>query len=277
MRNLVAVASIALLTLAFAGCADDPERYPDGVPSSSSSRTSATTASSTSATGTTTSSTNGTGGNNAPTASITLAANQSASGPAPLNVTFVLNGTDPDGDPLTWTLSFGNGTNSTPVEGTELPALVNHTFEAGNHTVSFELSDGQTTTNATYVITSGSGDPNAGLPAPIAFSGEAANYGPAGCGAFPNPFLDTVYHEFDTALSGSWKYRTDPVEMTTEWWAGDAGPEIGGGEGVIPAGTDNVIACPAADPAPAAAASAYTLTLYHPDYVLPEEPAEGEG
>lgn len=64
-------------------------------------------------------------------------------------VNFTLAGSDPDGDPLTWTLSFGDG-NAT--NGTLLPGNESHEYgEAGNYSVVFVLSDGRL--NATYNVT----------------------------------------------------------------------------------------------------------------------------
>lgn len=88
--------------------------------------------------------TNGTE-NAAPTASLEASAQN---GTAPLNVTFTLGGSDPDGDNLTWTLTVGNDT----VTGDVLPASVNRTLAAGNHTVTLTVSDGDLTGNASLLI-----------------------------------------------------------------------------------------------------------------------------
>lgn len=135
MRPLLALGLLALLTASLAGCADDPERYPDGVTPSSTGQTTADGGTTGPATGTSTSTT--TGGpsgsaNQAPTGSISVVINGT-------NATFTLGGSDPDGDALVWDLDFGDG-NAT--NGTVLPAMVNHTYAAGNFTANFTVSDG---------------------------------------------------------------------------------------------------------------------------------------
>ncbi len=80
-------------------------------------------------------------------------------GDAPLNVTFTLDGTDPDDGDLTWVLDFGDG--SDPIEGTELPTDVDHAFESeGNYTVVLDVSDEEYTTQANVTITATSAIPN---------------------------------------------------------------------------------------------------------------------
>ncbi len=87
--------------------------------------------------------------NEAPTAS--MAANVTA-GPAPLHVEFSLDGSDPDEDELTWTLDLGDGSDA--VTGSELPAVVEHTFETtGNYTVAFSVDDGQVPTTTDLDMT----------------------------------------------------------------------------------------------------------------------------
>ncbi len=69
-------------------------------------------------------------------------------GTAPLNVTLTLEGSDADGDNLTWELTVGNETET----GDALPATVNRTLEAGNHTFTLVVRDGELAGNATLVI-----------------------------------------------------------------------------------------------------------------------------
>ncbi|MEK6975046.1 MAG: PKD domain-containing protein [Candidatus Thermoplasmatota archaeon] len=144
MRAILAV--LLLLTLAFAGCAskgggdDDPASTGSGTSTASGSATgttsgSSTATSSTSATGT------GAPENGVPTGAIAAVTNGT-------QAAFNLTGTDPDGDALNWTLDFGDGAKT---EGAALPALVNHTFAVGNHTVVYNLTDGKA--SATYNVT----------------------------------------------------------------------------------------------------------------------------
>jgi len=86
--------------------------------------------------------------NHAPTANLTAT---HGNGTAALNVTFALQGSDVDGDNLTWMLSFGD--NATARNGTMLPAMVNHTYLAGGLlNVTLSVSDGQTTTVALLAL-----------------------------------------------------------------------------------------------------------------------------
>lgn len=78
-------------------------------------------------------------------------------GSAPLTVNFTVDGSDADGDDLTWALSL-NGT--VFANGTQLPGDANITFEAaGNFTVVLEVSDGRNTTMADVTIAVSSGAP----------------------------------------------------------------------------------------------------------------------
>lgn len=93
-------------------------------------------------------STSGGPANHAPLANLTA---NVTTGMAPLAINFTLNGTDGDGDALTWVLSFGDG--SVNVTGSSLPASVVHDFgQAANFTVRLEITDGQALVNATLVI-----------------------------------------------------------------------------------------------------------------------------
>lgn len=80
-------------------------------------------------------------------------------GSIPLAVNFTLTGSDLDGDPLNWTLAFGDG-NST--NGTSLPATVPHNFTAsGSFNVTYTLTDGfeQKAYNLTINATGGVATP----------------------------------------------------------------------------------------------------------------------
>ena len=147
MRALLAAA--LLLSLAFAGCTDggnDDDPTPTSSSSSSSSASRSTSATSSSAS----SSSSGTGtaapaANRAPTGSIAATANGTL-------VLFNLTGSDQDNDALSWTLSFGDGNQTS---GTTLPAALNHTFTAGNYTAVYNLTDGQLTAsyNVSFAVT----------------------------------------------------------------------------------------------------------------------------
>lgn len=97
-------------------------------------------------------------GNETPPANTPPTANLTAdvlNGSAPLSVNLTLDGSDADGDDLSWTLELGDG-NST--EGDTLPATVAHNFTAaGNYTLWLNVTDGEATATANLTITVESG------------------------------------------------------------------------------------------------------------------------
>lgn len=139
--------ALALMTVAFAGCASDAPKgeATDGATtgSGSASSSAAPTASATSSATSTTSSSGGTSTgapaahNTAPTGSISAVINGT-------NVAFALNGTDADGDSLSWNLTFGDGTSTS---GSTLPGSVTHSYTAGNYSARLNLTDGKATTS----------------------------------------------------------------------------------------------------------------------------------
>lgn len=92
--------------------------------------------------------TGGTGGstpaNNPPQAVLEASP---ATGVAPLAVTFTINGTDVDGDALSWSLDW-DGDSTPDAEGTELPATVEHSFDQGDHMANLTVSDGSAEAHA---------------------------------------------------------------------------------------------------------------------------------
>lgn len=112
----------------------------------------------------------------------------------PLMANFTLNGTDPDGDALRWTLTFGD--NTTTANGTTLPSSVSHDYaSAGNFTALFTLMDGKT--NATYNLTVAVAGAGA-LPDPLHFEGTLTALPYIPMVASPNGLIDsaTATHEF---------------------------------------------------------------------------------
>lgn len=72
-------------------------------------------------------------------------------GSAPLTVNFTLDGSDDDGDELSWTLDLGDGNDT---DGVGLPATVAHNFAiSGNYTVVLQVTDGTDTATANVTIT----------------------------------------------------------------------------------------------------------------------------
>lgn len=84
-------------------------------------------------------STRGPGGeNNPPTGKVEASV---AAGMAPLRVDFTLDGSDRDGDPLSWSLD-ANGDGKADRSGTSLPTIANYTYlSPGLYNVTFTLSD----------------------------------------------------------------------------------------------------------------------------------------
>lgn len=69
-----------------------------------------------------------------------------------LNVAFAINGTDPDGDALTWWLD-ADGDGEKDAEGDSLPANASHEYSAeGNHSATAWVSDGVHTVNASLTV-----------------------------------------------------------------------------------------------------------------------------
>ena len=155
MRTLLV--TMIVLGLALSGCAE--KKKDDGGDGPS------TTTTTTSSTATTTGIKGNVSTNQPPTA--TLLAN--ATGAVPLNVTFVLNATDNDGDALTWTLSFGdtasqNGTFPAALGNASKPfqhtANVTHLYASGGaYNATLSLSDGKATTNVTLRLNVTAGTP----------------------------------------------------------------------------------------------------------------------
>lgn len=146
MRTL---AFLLMLSLALAGCSGDESSDPTEEPTeSTSSGTQSQTQSQTPTTGNNPSepgqSQEPGQGNQAPTGTLTASISQ---GEAPVEVTFTLEGADPDGDNVTWTLD-ADGDGTFEAEGSELPAMYNHSYvDVGNYTANLTISDGSLSTS----------------------------------------------------------------------------------------------------------------------------------
>jgi hypothetical protein len=142
--------------------------------------------------GTTTS--GGPSGNLAPTAGMVATP---TSGSAPLNVSFALTGSDPEGDDLSWTLDT-NGDGAADRTGTQLPETVTQIYVvAGTYNASFTLSDGRhaVVRTANVTVTPGNGG-GPGGPAHFSFTGGYTTGEPTGActasnGAPPGPIRNT--------------------------------------------------------------------------------------
>jgi PKD repeat protein len=93
--------------------------------------------------------------NHAPLASLTMSA---TSGVVPFDTTATLNASDPDGDALTYSLDFGDGSS---VQKGSLPAspIAHEYTQAGSYTIRLGVSDGEQTTVRTTNIDVGLSEP----------------------------------------------------------------------------------------------------------------------
>ena len=144
MRAVLAV--LLLLTALLAGCAggndDDPEPTPSSSSTSSSGSTSIAPGTSFSLSSSSSTSTGGPA-NQAPTATLAASVNGTS-------VTFNLTGTDPEGDDLRWTLTFGDGNQT---NGASLPGNATYVYPAaGNYTASLTVTDGTNVGNASVQL-----------------------------------------------------------------------------------------------------------------------------
>lgn len=144
MMRVTLISSLVLVA-ALSGClADEAE------PASVSSTPTTSAAPVTNATTTSAAPNTTVAANNAPTANLS---SDVPNGTAPLNVTFTIEGTDADGDELSWTLDI-DGDNESDYNGTELPSEIVHEYlEAGNYTAILNVTDGTNSTQASLDIT----------------------------------------------------------------------------------------------------------------------------
>lgn len=245
------VAILLLVSLAFAGCSSG-----GGGGASSTSSSSHATSSSASASH---SNTTAPAPNHAPTGTVW-------SLPSGLNVTFGLDGSDSDGDALSWTLAFGDGKGA---NGTALPANVTHPYAAaGAYNATFTLSDGRNETayNVTVRL-----DASAAL-APVTFTGHvvAPDANENGEGECLFALLDSTgappgwggiagdSFTLDGDYAG-WAFGFDVDGMVAQFQdaAGYAGDKAASGS--VPDGATGVLAC-----SHSAVNTDYTLTLTPP-------------
>lgn len=75
-------------------------------------------------------------------------------GTAPFNVTFTLEGSDEDGDDLSWTFDAdGDGTFEAEGDGGDFPATYDHSYaQNGTYNATLTVSDGQNSTSQTVTI-----------------------------------------------------------------------------------------------------------------------------
>ena len=267
MRTFLAITCLALVTATLAGCAEDAERYPDGVSATSSSSRSLSSSQSTTASTTSSGSTsNTTTGqpleNEPPTGTIAAAVNGT-------NATFSLDGSDPDGDVVVWELDFGDGTGT---NGTALPATVNHTYVAGNYTANFTVTDGKDPVTYDLAVPVGGG--GGGATGIVFTEAQATPSNPANsvstpagwcgascCASFTAGMSggDCVFFELDAAFAGHpYTATADDGDPDLDFWpecdasgltAVEGKLSVGPESGVIPAGAGCVVLWAKAPPA----------------------------
>lgn len=106
-----------------------------------------------------------------PTASLTA---DVVAGATPLNITFTLDGDDPEDFSINWTLDAGDGSAPYTGSGDDLPLDVEHSFEAvGNYTAVFEVTNGEFTETEQLNITVSEPEP---VPELVAEYEESADF-----------------------------------------------------------------------------------------------------
>lgn len=263
MRPLVVALLVA--SLAFAGCTGDGGDEPSPSTSSSASKTS-TSASATATTGPTSSGTSTSAGpsNRAPTGGLAVQVNGTTAA-------FNLTGTDPDGDALSWTLAFGDGT--TNGTGSSLPAALQHDYAVGNFTARLTVTDGQLSDTKELALAIAAGPAEAFVitatykgvdPAAAPPVGNPARQPSCTLGDPSTPGVGAVggnWHVYDRDLTG-WTFTVTPAKFVAIFYADDGSTRTGtfGSSGVVPADSVEVDIC-TSDPQ---AGGTYTFTALPP-------------
>ncbi|MEA3190719.1 MAG: hypothetical protein QOD77_1301 [Thermoplasmata archaeon] len=201
MKLLVAALVAALL---LAGCSSDSG---DGTSSSTSGTgtsgggtTGKTTTTTTKGTGTTGTGTGPGGVDPAPTITFLPSV---VSGQAPLLVNFTIDGKDPEGESISWSVDLGDG--SPPMSGTTLPSKFSHNYTVvGNHTAKAVVTDGNNNVNKTVVIAvlpaTGPGSEGPGQEINLAWVGGSLDAGtfPEFLNCEPGPGAGVTHDTFTT-------------------------------------------------------------------------------
>lgn len=201
----IASACLFLLTCALlSGCAADEGTTTSSTPGGDGATTTTSRPGGGGGTTTTATTTTGTGGgggsggsdNQAPVGAIAASIEQ---GQVPVNVTFELTGSDPDGDALTWHLDV-DGDGITDKSGESLPATETHNYtEIGLYNVTFVITDAKGASN-TYQLAinataaaEGSGPILEATGSYLAGSPGLCAYGAGGPGGDANATDGTTY------------------------------------------------------------------------------------
>ncbi len=159
MLSRILLASILLMTIGLAGCASDDGGTPSVPGAGTEGGDGASEGNTQNGTGSTPSQSAGPGGDDPAVSEdnntlplLAVAADVSA-GIVPFNVTFTINGTDADGDPLAWKAEE-NGTEVGA--GDEVPGTMTVTVTTpGNHTFIFTLTDGKANVTGNFTVVAG--------------------------------------------------------------------------------------------------------------------------
>lgn len=206
------LAILTLLLVAFAGCSDRGDDEPAETTTTSTTQT--TTSTQTTTTRTTSSAPSEPGepeANQAPTGTLSASITQ---GEVPVDVAFTFEGSDPDGDALSWTFD-ANGDGTFEAEGTELPAAYNHSYaDTGSYLANFTLSDGDLSTSYEVTINATAAAEAAPDFSTIVISGTISGLyvaEPVVTGAGPGYITDPNVHEFEVPGVAS------AIDFLLEW------------------------------------------------------------
>lgn len=176
MRQSVWV--VLLATALAAGCVGGDDSQDPTSPAATTSATATDTATGSATTGSTTSTGPPPTENRAPTASLDASVEEAE---VPFNVTFAIDGSDPDGDELGWELDT-TGDGAADETGASLPAERTVTYDAvGTYNVTLWVSDGNETASQSRTILALPGAPTTcgGLGRLVAEDAEADTAGAA--------------------------------------------------------------------------------------------------
>ncbi len=192
--------------------------------------------------------------NTPPTAVLTM---NPSSGTAPLAVNITVDGRDPDGDAITWTLDL-NGDGAVDRRGDAVPANVLTSFGEGNHTVVLTVKANNQTDTATAVVavrapkqpTDNATEPG---PDPVTLTGGST----VGAPQTPETCIDgltSVTFAVESQWIG-WRYNVTAPFVVLFYDAG--GEPLESSDGAVPPAATSMDACHDG-PGPGAE---FTLTL----------------